>query len=328
MREMSRENGHRIGRWFFTVVIGTVVSACTHVPEPKLTATERQTARQQLLEWPEGQIVSLTGTDGVRLQARLYRPPGKPVATVVAMHGLETHSKWFALLATELNKRNIAVLAMDRRGSGLNCALGGNGQMGEDQSYQMWLDDILAHVKYTHGYGAKVYVMGNSWGGNPILAWSETPEAHRYAHGAVLLTPGLASRKPNILQKLAIGFAGNKALLGTCLGVEDYSRKRSTWALLEEDHKLTKEVSARFFKQTRSMQTKALNGLASEKIPILLICAEQDELMKNEEMRCRLGAQLPHQLYTESILDNDYHLALIEDTTRVSAEIAKWMQAH
>src|SRR5437016_4809483 len=130
---------------------------------------------------------------------------------------------------------------MDRRGSGLNAGIGKAGQMAPNESYDLWLNDISAAVEEASSLGVSVYVLGNSWGGNPVLAWSESNKTRGFVRGAILLTPGLAARKPNILQKIEILFSPDSRLLGTCLSVKDYSRRHSTWALLEEDTQITRE---------------------------------------------------------------------------------------
>jgi hypothetical protein len=91
-------------------------------------------AQVELQRWPTGRIVSYTGAEGARLRARLYRPRGKMTAVIVALHGMETHGRWFAPLALDLNAKGIGVLAMDRRGSGINAGAGGVGQMGRAEA--------------------------------------------------------------------------------------------------------------------------------------------------------------------------------------------------
>jgi alpha-beta hydrolase superfamily lysophospholipase len=302
-----------------------LLSACTHVPAPKLSDEEKTAAEAELSQWPKGAKVLIPSNDGQILKARLYRPPGKIRATMVAMHGMETHSRWFALLASQLSHRGIAVLAMDRRGSGMNREIGAKGQLEPPQTYKIWLQDILAHTEYARRFGGDVYIMGNSWGGNPVLAWAETKEAGQWAKGIVLLTPGLASHKPSLPQLMEIGLSHDDALLGTCLSVKDYSQRRSTWALLEMDPNLTKEVSAYFLRQSGTMRTNTMNHLENVHLPTLLICAGDDKLMENKVMKQKLNQGLRHGLYKEVELDGDFHLALIEDPGRVAAKIASWM---
>jgi alpha-beta hydrolase superfamily lysophospholipase len=310
--------------WFGIVVVGTS-AGCTHVSPPRLTSTERLQARQELNRWSAGEIVHYQSSDGkVPLRARLYRARGATKAVIIGLHGLETHSLWFAPLAQELNRSGIAVLAIDRRGSGLNAGASGKGQMGPGETYRMWLDDLSAATRVGARFSPRVYVLGNSWGGNPVVAWAELPEASKLARGVILLTPGLAARKPNLLQQLDILVSPDQRLLGTCLGVKDYSRQRSTWGLLEEDTHATRDVLARFFRETKSMRDEALRHLPKVELPVMVIYAGRDELMINCKIQQRLKQGLPKSLLRESTLSDNWHLVLIENTTGVARQILYW----
>lgn len=73
------------------------------------------------------------------------------------------------------------------------------------------------------------------------------------------------------------------------------------------------------------MRDKALGELSLVKVPLLLIYSENDELMKNETIHAQLEAGVPARLLQERTLHNDFHLALIEDTRRVTQEVVNWI---
>ena len=196
---------------------------------------ERQSARIELANWLNGQIVTYRNLDGIELRGRFYCAEGTMKAVVVALHGIQTHSKWYTPLAKELGQTGVSLFAIDRRGAGLNAGIGGIGgigQLGPKETYHLWLEDISAAIKTATQYG------------------------------------------------------------------------RSTWALLEEDPAMTRQVSARFFKQTKKMRESALMHPGKIKIPILLLLAGKDQLMKNDDLddvahvvcehslRCRRAARL------------------------------------
>jgi acylglycerol lipase len=304
-----------------------LLTGCTYAGRPYLTSEEKAQARRKLVEWPTGQVVTYLANDRVNLRARFYRPENSIRAVVVALHRIETNSQWYAPLAKELTIKGIGVLAIDRRGSGLNAGIGGIGQMGPKETYDLWLQDISAAIKLAVNYRVPVYLLGNSWGGNPVLAWTDSIQAPQSFRGTILLTPGLASRKPTFWQQLTILLSPDSTLLGTCLSVKDYSQRRSTWALLEEDASLTHQVSARFFKQTRQMRQTALRELPELKTPILLILAGKDELMENEVMTTTLKKGVPPAFLKIVTLPNDYHLVLAERPREVALQIAAFVGA-
>lgn len=307
--------------WLFLSGIA-LVTGCTHAGKPYLTTEERAAAHRELASWPEGKVCTYPGDDNVKLRARFYGPADSLRGVVVALHGLETNSKWYAPLAKELAKRGIAVLAIDRRGNGLNANLGQIGQMGPRETYQLWLRDIGAAMTFAARFRAPMYLLGNSWGGNPALAWSDGMPAPKGFRATILLTPGLASYKPTFWQQLTILVSPDQALLGTCLSTKDYSERRSTWALLEEDPSLTHEVSARFFKQTQQMRQNALGDLSRIRAPLLLILAGKDELMKNGVIQAALNKGTPAGSLRTVTLANDYHLVLLEHPREVAQTIA------
>jgi acylglycerol lipase len=300
---------------------------CTYPEKPLLSTEERQSARLELANWLSGQIVAYRSLDGVELHGRFYRAEGRMKAVVVALHGMQTHGKWYAPLAKELSQTGVSLFAIDRRGSGLNAGLGGIGQLGPKETYHAWLEDISVAIETASQYGVPLYLVGNSWGGVPVLAWAESKPGPDSFRGTILLTPGLASKRPNWIQKFAIGFSSDTALVGTCLSVKDYSDHRSTWALLEEDLSMTQRVSARFFRQTKKMRESALTHPGKIKTPVLLLLAGQDQLMKNDEIKERLsGGMSPRNLKTV-LLPKGYHLALIENPTEVAEQIIAFVDS-
>jgi acylglycerol lipase len=310
-----------------SAALASMLIGCTYQKKPLLSTEERESARFELANWPNGQIVAYRSLDGIELRGRFYRAEGRMKAVVIALHGMQTHSKWYAPLAKELCQTGVSLFAIDRRGSGLNAGLGGIGQLGPKETYDTWLEDISLAIETASQYGAPLYLIGNSWGGAPVLAWAESEPGPDCFRGTILLTPGLASNKPNWSQKLAIGFSSDTALLGTCLSVKDYSERRSTWAILEEDPAMTRQVSARFFKQTYEMRQSALQHADKIKAPILLILAGKDRQIKNDEIKQRLSGGISPANLKTVLLQKGYHLALIENPTDVAERITAFVDS-
>ena len=61
---------------------------------------------------------SLHASDGVGLYARSWSPQGEARGSFVIVHGLRDHGDRYRDLARELNRRGVAVYAMDLRGHG------------------------------------------------------------------------------------------------------------------------------------------------------------------------------------------------------------------
>src|SRR4051794_21202941 len=65
-----------------------------------------------------------------------WRPPA-PRASLVLLHGLQSHAGWFADAAEALRDAGLAVYALDRRGSGSS-----RGVRGDVGRYGDWLDEV------------------------------------------------------------------------------------------------------------------------------------------------------------------------------------------
>jgi pimeloyl-ACP methyl ester carboxylesterase len=90
---------------------------------------------------------------------------------------------------------------------------------------------------------------------------------------------------------------------------------------------LTRQVSARFFKQTRDLRQSALEHSNRVKVPVLVIFAGKDELMKNEEIQKDLNGKIDPAILKFVVLPGDYHLAMIENPKTVAAQITSFVDS-
>src|ERR1700733_14926220 len=65
-----------------------------------------------------------------------------PHAVVILLHGLQSHSQWFADCADTLVERGLAVYAVDRHGSGPS-----PGERGDIARYSVWFEEVAKVVR-------------------------------------------------------------------------------------------------------------------------------------------------------------------------------------
>src|SRR5205085_11006811 len=65
-----------------------------------------------------------------------WRHPS-PIASLVVVHGLQSHAQWFAEAADDLVDRGLSVYVPERRGSGSS-----PGRSGDADRYEAWFDDV------------------------------------------------------------------------------------------------------------------------------------------------------------------------------------------
>jgi len=68
----------------------------------------------------EPTLRSFTAGDGYVWQYRHYEPAGQPRASVVMLHGIQSHGGWYGKTCRDLASASYAVSMLDRRGCGLN----------------------------------------------------------------------------------------------------------------------------------------------------------------------------------------------------------------
>lgn len=118
---------------------------------------------------------------GESLPIRIWEPIGRPRRTVVALHGMVTHSGWFALLGELLAAQGVAVVAPDRRGNGLARELRQVGNL------DLLISDVGEAVRLARELSEDVTLF--SWCGSANFA---VPAAARVAvRRFVMASPGL-----------------------------------------------------------------------------------------------------------------------------------------
>lgn len=100
--------------------------------------------------------------NGDCLPVRLWRPASSPRRAVVALHGMVTHSGWFAQLGDLLAARGVALLAPDRRGNGEATALGGVGEL------ELLRSDLAEVVQLARSFADDVELL--AWCGSANFA--------------------------------------------------------------------------------------------------------------------------------------------------------------
>lgn len=106
--------------------------------------------------------------DGTKLAVRVLGAQGNRTP-VILLHGLQSHSGWFAQSRTFLANLGCPVYAMDRRGSGLS-----EGPPGDCADYCEIMHDVRAIVDFarTRHNREKVHVFGHCFGALPATLFA------------------------------------------------------------------------------------------------------------------------------------------------------------
>jgi alpha-beta hydrolase superfamily lysophospholipase len=131
---------------------------------------------------------SFRASDGTTLQYRRWAPTDRPPrATVLALHGIQSHGGWYLRSSQRLADAGFEVTFLDRRGSGLSTSLRGHALHADR------LINDVAHaaraIRMERGPECPLILMGVSWGGK--LALASALAFPKLFDATALLYPGL-----------------------------------------------------------------------------------------------------------------------------------------
>ena len=122
---------------------------------------------------------------GIQIPVRVYGKKSSCIP-VLMIHGLQSHSGWFAQSANFINTLGLPVYQIDRRGSGMSTE-----PRGHSAGYDNMIADILTVAQYAmkqHGVD-KVHLLGHCFGAIPGTAFAvRYPEL---LQSLILCTPAL-----------------------------------------------------------------------------------------------------------------------------------------
>jgi L-alanine-DL-glutamate epimerase-like enolase superfamily enzyme/alpha-beta hydrolase superfamily lysophospholipase len=204
-----------------------------------------------------------------------------PRATLVVLHGLQSHAQWFAEAADGLLDRGLSVYALERCGSGSS-----PGRSGDISRYQSWFDEAGRLVDFARAQQPEVpiHLLGHCFGANVALGVAlERPDD---VASLIMLTPGLhITPGYTPAEKVRIATAG---LLSPQrrfrVPQEDglFTRDPDVLAWIEADSLGSKMLSARCLLQTGRMVSSLRRRLGDLAIPLLVIEAAQDRIADND----------------------------------------------
>ena len=230
-----------------------------------------------------GKIESYAARDGRRLALRRFEPSFEPLATIVLLHGIISHSGWYGTSAGYLAKRGFDVVALDRRGSGLNTQ-----SRGDVDHWRTWVDDVVTACEQHHQRGP-VVLLGISWGGKlaPVIA-RDRPDL---LSGFGMLCPGIfAHQQPGIGKRVAMTASGTLGIheRRVSIPLEDPAlfTDAPKWRNFIRNDPLTlREITLRFAREDHKLTRYARHSAKFIHTPTMLVLAGRDRMIRNERTR-------------------------------------------
>jgi alpha-beta hydrolase superfamily lysophospholipase len=230
----------------------------------------------------EPQDRTYAAADGSDLPMRVWRPD-RPTAALVYLHGIQSHSGWYAASSRRLAEAGVAVYQIERRGSGLDR----QHERGHVDRAETWLADVAAAAEVARQETAapSVHLLGVSWGGKLALACAaHRPDLYR---SLLLAAPGIFPivdvvfmMKVRIVQSLLGGHPLRRLpipLGDPHLFTENPERVR----YIAEDPLSLRDLTARFMFESRRLDRLARRAGRTVRLPVFLALAEQDRIIDN-----------------------------------------------
>lgn len=277
--------------------------------------------------------LSLQSTEAERLVGQstgfVWRPASPPSATLVLVHGLQSHAGWFLDAGPRLAARGLAVYAPDRRGSGAYTSA----PRGDIVDHRQWfidLEQVIRQAQAEYPLSA-LHLVGHCFGANLALgcALRKSPDIH--IRSLVMLTPGLYVLPGyGLFEKLRIGLAGVVAP-ETRFRVpqEDalFSRDPAVLAWIGADTLGARSLTARCLLQVDRMLRDLRNGVGNLDVPLLVLEASRDRLSDNTRNRRLLETRFGERCRWMS-LDAEHFLLAEPCRDQVIDALVHWANAH
>lgn len=246
-----------------------------------------------------------------------------PKASLVLLHGLQSHAQWFAEAAEELVARGISVYALDRRGSGSS-----PGERGHVADYRDWFDEIgeVVQIARAEGGGAPVHLVGHCFGANLAVGYALANPGS--VASIVMLTPGFYVLPDySLAEKLRIAAAGLLRPSRRFRVPQDdelFTRDPEVLGWIRSDALGAKELTARCLLQINRMLGRLRKEAGSLREPVLVLEAGRDRLSDNRRNRELLERALGDRAQIVSF-DAEHFLLAEPRASEVLDELERWV---
>ena len=265
----------------------------------------------------------ITG-DGVRLPYRAWLPRGKAKAVILAVHGMNEHSRAFAMPAASWRAAGMATYAYDQRG------FGGAPQRGIWPGREVMVEDlkVMARLVRARHPGTPLYLLGVSMGGGVVLAAIGGPGPPAAA-GAILVAPAAWGRETMpTLYPPVLWLAAHTVPWMEVTG-DDIRRVPSdnTEMLrdLSRDPRVIKATRVDAIYGVVGLMDRALAAAANVRLPVLLLYGEKDRIIPKKPTLAVLQ-RLPEARRRVALYREGWHM-LLRDLQRavVHRDVAAWI---
>ena len=223
-------------------------------------------------------VTFYAGRDGRKLAARVWRIDD-PIADVIYLHGIVSHSGWYESSCSHLANNGFQVHFLDRRGSGLNAQ-----DRGDVDDWQTWISDVRLYLEQLPHDRPRI-ILGISWGG--ILATCIARRHPDLLRGFGLICPGLFSHKStNWAQKIGLRLGSLLGLrrMKVSIPLQDpalFTNSAEGQNYIAHDPLSLRKITIRYAVCNLGLLNEAIEAPEEIHLPVLLALASADPITDN-----------------------------------------------
>lgn len=233
-------------------------------------------------------------SDGYQLKLRRWSPvDDMPAAHVVALHGIQSHSGWYAYSASRMCRAGYDVHFLDRRGSGLN-----EDRRGHAIHPDRLINDVCQYLRQLRDeqrVGKEplpIILLGISWSGR--LATTIAARRPDLIDAVGLLYPGIHSRvRPSRSQlfKLNMAILKGYRYFAVPIPLTDptlFTNDVYWQEFIRQDSLALHKASLGFLHASRQLDEVARTAGSDATCPVLMMLAGQDRIIDNNKVKAFL----------------------------------------
>jgi dihydroflavonol-4-reductase len=269
---------------------------------------------------------SVRAGDGTHLHLRRWLPRRAPRATLLFLHGIASHGGWFTETADHLVEHDIAVAAVDRRGSGAS-----EGPRGHLDRYEAAIGDLRAAVAHLEAEGpaAPFFLAASSWAAK--LAVVHAAQAGDLA-GLILLGPGLTpvvdlslDERLSVLRS-RVGAGSHRIAIP--LPAPLYTDDAAYQEAIRRDPLRLLTATTSFFWETARLDRKRGEASARLRLPLLVMIGGADVMMDVDATRQWFSSVPSPDKTFRSYPGLGHTLDFAPDPSEYRDDLVGWIHGH
>jgi len=266
-------------------------------------------------------------SDGSVLPVRIWQPKDGPVkAVIVALHGFDDYSNFFASPGKYLSSQGILCYAYDQRGFG---GTSGRGFWFDIEAYTNDLSCFVKEIRNRH-QGVPIYVLGESMGGAVTIV-AMTGSNPPNVDGVILVAPAVWAREtmPWYQRWLLAGASHTLPwlqLTGECTHVWP-SDNIPMLMSFSRDPQVIKATRIDAMHGLSNLMDAALSQAGNIQKPTLVQYGENDQVIPKKPILLMLD-KMP-KTTRRAFYEHGYHMLLRDQQSeKPLADIAAWIANH